>query len=418
MKRVLSFFLLLSLGSLARGQPRPADVLPFSTAVDEAKIRLSLNNFFSVKADRPAAQENGSDVFPLEELICGRIASLSADAPAVKGLLGRGDCRLTDGSHVSFYEFQGNAGETVTVDLTSPDLDPVLFLLGPERKVVATNDDFRGALDSRIVFTLNAAGTWVVGANSFGSDEFGAFRLAVARAPSPEFSASCTPNPTTLCLAASRFQVQVDWTAPANQSGVGMAMPMTADAGSFWFFSPDNAELVIKVLDARAINNFFWVFYGALTNVQYSIRVTDTVSGVTRTYNNPQGQQASLADTAAFTGGDYDGNWSGTTSQGRLISFTVVKNALTTLSFGWDAPACGLTGTENVTFPAPIQLTGNTFTASVRGFADLVFALTLSMSGTFSSSTAASGSARFIVQRVFPSACESTVSTTWSVTRS
>ncbi len=67
-----------------------------------------------------------------------------------------------------------------------------------------------------------------------------------------------------------------------------------------WFFSGGNLELVIKVVDGRAFNTFFWVFYGALSNVEYTITVTDTVTGKVRTYFNPQGRLGSVADTAAF----------------------------------------------------------------------------------------------------------------------
>ena len=75
---------------------------------------------------------------------------------------------------------------------------------------------------------------------------------------------------------------------------------MTSDTGHFWFFTDTNVELVVKVLDGRAINNHFWVFYGALSNVQYVITVLDTQTQTSRTYTNPQGTLASVADTAAF----------------------------------------------------------------------------------------------------------------------
>jgi hypothetical protein len=54
------------------------------------------------------------------------------------------------------------------------------------------------------------------------------------------------------------------------------------------------------VLDARVVNGKFWVFYGALSNVQYTITVTDTQTGVVKTYTNPDGTLASVADTSAF----------------------------------------------------------------------------------------------------------------------
>ena len=42
------------------------------------------------------------------------------------------------------------------------------------------------------------------------------------------------------------------------------------------------------------------LFYGALSNVEYSIDVTDTTTGLSRSYFNPQGRQASVADVSAF----------------------------------------------------------------------------------------------------------------------
>lgn len=114
-------------------------------------------------------------------------------------------------------------------------------------------------------------------------------------------SATCSTGPTTLCLNGSRFQVQVGWSVPAQgTNGVGTAIPLTSDTGAFWFFNPDNVELVIKVLDGRAFNGMYWVFYGALSNVRYTITVTDTQTGNVKTYLNPEGQLGSVADTAAF----------------------------------------------------------------------------------------------------------------------
>ena len=75
---------------------------------------------------------------------------------------------------------------------------------------------------------------------------------------------------------------------------------MTADTGYFWFFDPANVELVVKVLDGRGVNGHFWVFYGALSDVEYQVVVTDSVTGERRTYENERGNLASVADTSAF----------------------------------------------------------------------------------------------------------------------
>jgi hypothetical protein len=77
-------------------------------------------------------------------------------------------------------------------------------------------------------------------------------------------------------------------------------VPLTSDTGYFWFFSASNVELVLKAVDGRTFNNHFWVFYGALSDVEYTITVTDMVTGAVKTYSNTAGHLASVADTAAF----------------------------------------------------------------------------------------------------------------------
>src|SRR3954454_1501400 len=110
----------------------------------------------------------------------------------------------------------------------------------------------------------------------------------------------CFPLATHLCLGYGRFQVDVDWNLPGGIAGKGQAVPLTDDTGSFWFFDNANLELVVKVLDGRPVNGHFWVYYGALSDVEYRITVTDTQTGVQEIYVNPAGRLASAADTSAF----------------------------------------------------------------------------------------------------------------------
>jgi hypothetical protein len=112
---------------------------------------------------------------------------------------------------------------------------------------------------------------------------------------------ACVADSEVLCLGAgNRFRVRVSWKIPGGETGVGRSHPLTADTGALWFFSPDNLELMIKVLDGRPVNGHFWVFYGALSNVEYTITVTDTATGKEKTYHNAPGQLPSRADTSAF----------------------------------------------------------------------------------------------------------------------
>lgn len=113
-------------------------------------------------------------------------------------------------------------------------------------------------------------------------------------------AAACAPSATGLCLNGSRFQVEVTWKDFAGNTGVGHPVPLTSDTGYFWFFDPANVELIIKVLDGRPLNQSWWVFYGALSSVEYRVTITDTVTGAIKTYTNPSGNLGSVADTSAF----------------------------------------------------------------------------------------------------------------------
>lgn len=121
-------------------------------------------------------------------------------------------------------------------------------------------------------------------------------KIAGVAAPAP-----CVAGATALCLRGGRFKIEAAWRIPSTgQSGPATMVPMTPDAGSAWFFNADSPELVIKIVDGRAFNNRFWVFSGALTNVEYTITVTDSATGAVKTYFNPFGTIANVADTAAF----------------------------------------------------------------------------------------------------------------------
>ncbi|MEM6701590.1 MAG: hypothetical protein AAF690_02735, partial [Acidobacteriota bacterium] len=113
----------------------------------------------------------------------------------------------------------------------------------------------------------------------------------------------CAAGPQSLCLQQNRFAVEVDWQVGQGQSatvGRGRAVGRTEASGTFWFFDPSNVELVVKVLDGRGVNRRHWVFWGAVTDVAYTLRITDTVTGAVREYSNPAGQLRSGADIEAF----------------------------------------------------------------------------------------------------------------------
>jgi len=112
---------------------------------------------------------------------------------------------------------------------------------------------------------------------------------------------AATPGSTPIGLDG-RFRISVTWEDFQGNRGLGTPVPFSEDTVAFWFFRPGNLELMVKVLDGRTVNGNFWVFGGALTTVEYTLTVTDTVTGAERTYENPSGELRSFADTAAFPG--------------------------------------------------------------------------------------------------------------------
>ena len=110
----------------------------------------------------------------------------------------------------------------------------------------------------------------------------------------------CVAGPMALCLNGGRFRVESTWKDFEGRTGDGHAIALTEDTGTFWFFDPANFEVMAKILDGRAVNGHWWFFFGALSNVEYSLTVTDTTTGEQKIYRNPAGRFASQGDTAAF----------------------------------------------------------------------------------------------------------------------
>jgi hypothetical protein len=113
----------------------------------------------------------------------------------------------------------------------------------------------------------------------------------------------CHDDANVLCLDQGRFRVEVVWRRRNDEEGLGQAVGFRSDdAGLFYFFDPNNWEMLVKVLNACGPPfDHFWVFYAATTDVEFTLLVTDTQTGVLKTYFNPQRNAAApVQDTSAF----------------------------------------------------------------------------------------------------------------------
>ncbi len=113
---------------------------------------------------------------------------------------------------------------------------------------------------------------------------------------------SCDDTGDAVCLLDGRFRATVQWRAFDGREGAGERVPIPSDdSGLFSFFSPNNWEMLVKVIDGCAANGRLWVFGAATTNVAYDLTVTDTLTGEAKVYENALGTAApAIVDTQAF----------------------------------------------------------------------------------------------------------------------
>lgn len=110
------------------------------------------------------------------------------------------------------WTFEGSAGDSVTISMTSTDFDTYLELYGPDGQVVTTNDDGGQGLNSLIEnFVLPANGTYTIVARSFANAGTGSYTLSLATSGADSGSA---PTPGTHTFAnGGTFSYPLDWEA-------------------------------------------------------------------------------------------------------------------------------------------------------------------------------------------------------------
>jgi hypothetical protein len=131
-------------------------------------------------------------------------------------------------------------------------------------------------------------------------------RFVPPSSTAPQLSSPCATTSTALCIGG-RFEVNLTYETSqgGGSSGNGHAIPLESlnvgQGGLFWFFAANNPEMLVKVLDGCAVNDKYWVFYAAGTNVGFTVNVLDTVSGHSVSYRNTdQTTAAAVQDTGAL----------------------------------------------------------------------------------------------------------------------
>ncbi len=157
-------------------------------------------------------------------------------------------------------------------------------------------------------FSAGQSGTFRIRARNGGGDS--AYSNE-ASATTPGGTTSCTPNANTVCLLSNRFRVSIDYiNAFANppQPGKFVGAKLVAgvqnpDVATFGISGAQAIEVVVRIQDARPFGlNRFDIYYGGLTDLEYTVTVTDTQTGTTRAYTNAPGNVGGAVDRTSFPG--------------------------------------------------------------------------------------------------------------------
>jgi len=115
---------------------------------------------------------------------------------------------------------------------------------------------------------------------------------------------------TNLFMLNRRFNVQVryrnQFANPPSEgllTGQSLQASTLADTAVFWFDSPLIVELMVRVADARPFDNNFHIYLGGLSDVEFTITVTDTVTGKTVEYKKAAGSLVGQVDRKSFPTG-------------------------------------------------------------------------------------------------------------------
>ena len=126
---------------------------------------------------------------------------------------------------------------------------------------------------------------------------------SVVQALGADGGTDCVPEPVLSLRGGYEVGMCVEFLkggAPASEEVKDYGLDSEQSA-VLYFFDRNNAEVLIKVLDACGVNGYRWVFVAPVTDLAFNLAVTPPDGGEPWTHSNSLGQTAATAgDTKAF----------------------------------------------------------------------------------------------------------------------
>ena len=205
-----------------------------------------------------------------------------------------------------------SAGLPSPAYLASPDPSLVVDPASPTTLYVSTVGGVYRSLDRGASWSPFSDGLPTGAASGLVIDATGRFLHVAAGGGVYDYdiAVACGASANALCLLGGRFAATVQAVDPrTGRLEVGTARSQTDRWGYFSLpgFTGDAnfPEIVVKMADATAIGEGFWVFHSGLTDLEYTLSVVDTVTGQQKSYQNDRSDPQALcggADTGTFTG--------------------------------------------------------------------------------------------------------------------
>ncbi len=179
------------------------------------------------------------------------------------------------------------------------------------------------AAGSRLFFTDTSEGgpiswTWDFGdgtlsterhpTHAYGSEGVFTVRLTAASAAGAStatLAVTVTPAGVLRLNAAHPFDATLTARDPrTGATGTGFVLGQNDVYGFFSLPSlsgnAENPELIVKMVDASGIGGNYWVFYGTLTDLEYTLSIREIATGVVKTYSQDAARPSGQFDTTGF----------------------------------------------------------------------------------------------------------------------
>ena len=209
---------------------------------------------------------------------------------AMSGSLTVSDLQWSDGARYDPYVFFGQAGQYVTITMTSSDLDSYLILQDQVGNQVAYNDDGGGGLNAQIQQALPMTGTYRIIAKAYRANVFGNYTLMLAGQGG--ITMAPQPMPMAAPIVSSPNQLNVLGQIGANQQVSGNLTPMDQR----W----DNKPIQVWAFTCAAGQAFQMDILSSWDN--YAMVFDPMGTAVARDDDTGEGLNARVNYTCAMTG--------------------------------------------------------------------------------------------------------------------